>query len=362
MKKAIALILILTMTLSLGVSLQATPAAPQLSQPTVPAPTETTAPPTQPTEPAPTATEPTETLPPETEPAETEPPVTQPPETEPPATEPPVTQPPATEPPPPPEPEYYSKYAFVYDLTAGELLFNRGDMTQQMYPASLTKLFTAYVALQYLDPQAVVTVGDEVGLIGQDSSRAFLEKGQQLTVEMLIAAMLLPSGNDAAYVTAVAVARAEAGAELSVPEAVAHFAVLMNHHAAAQGMTGTHFTSPDGYHDNNHYSTCTDIMTIARLALETPLIAQTVKLPERTVTLVSGESYTWRNTNELLHPTRPGYHPEAIGLKTGCTSQAGWCLLSAFQRDGRILVIAAMGTRNNDQRLQDILKLYQMFG
>ncbi len=354
MKKAIALLMILAMALSLGISRREAPA--QMSAPTEPtatAPTEPTVPDifytVSPTRPSENAVEP-ETLPPATEPAETEPP-----ETEPPATEPVETEPPAPEPPP----EYYAKYAFVYDLTAGEFLFTRGDMTQRMYPASITKLFTAYVALQYLAPETVVTVGEEIKLIGQGSSRADLKVGQQLTVEMLIPAMLLPSGNDAAYVLAVAVARAEAGENLPVPEAVTRFAALMNDRAAELNMTGTHFTSPDGYHDDQHYTTCTDIVTIARLALDTPAIASVVALPSVTVTLVSGECYTWRNTNSLLQPESPYYRPEAVGLKTGCTNEAGWCLLSAFRQEDRVLLIAAMGTWSHDQRMHDVLKLYE---
>ena len=99
-----------------------------------------------------------------------------------------------------------SKVAFVYDVDEG-MKFYKGDLTSPVYPASVTKLYTALVALEYLDPKAVITIGDEIDLRMPDSSVAYISKGQKLTVEMLVEAMMLPSGNDAAYALATAAGR-----------------------------------------------------------------------------------------------------------------------------------------------------------
>ena len=94
-----------------------------------------------------------------------------------------------------------------------------------------------------------------------------LQKGQRLTFEMLLDALLLPSGNDAAYVMAAGVGRLYAGDDsLPAEEAVAVFVGLMNQTAQRIGATDSHFVTPDGYHDDDHYTTAMDMMRIALYA------------------------------------------------------------------------------------------------
>ncbi len=313
--------------------------------------------------------EPGITEPPATEPPITEPPVTEPPVTEPPATEPPVTEPPATEPPAPePEPESTSPVltlnapnAFAWDVTNQQLLFAKGDMDAKLYPASITKLFSSYVALQYLDPAAIVTVGDELDLVRTGSSIAYLEKGYQISVEMLVQGMIMPSGNDAAHVLAVAAARAASGNPNMDPKAaVDYFVEMMNACAGALGFTGTHFASPDGYHSDDHYTNLNTIIQIGQLALENPIIRKYAATRTTTVTVASGQKLWWYNTNYLIDPESSYYRETAIGLKTGCTNEARWCLLSAFEVDGRILLIGVFGAVDNHNRMTDVLKLYDL--
>ncbi len=318
-----------------------------------------TAPPT--TAPA----EPLITEPPTTEPPVTEPPVTEPPVTEPPITEPPVTEPPPTEPPAPePEPPVFTlnaPNAFAWDVTNQQLLFSKGDMDGKLYPASITKLFSAYVALQYLDPEAIVTVGDELDLIRPGSSIAFLKKGHKLSVEMLVQGMIMPSGNDAAHVLAVAAARAASGnPDMEPKAAVAYFVDMMNDCAGALGFQGTHFASPDGYHSDDHYTTLNTIIQIGQLSLENPIIRKYAATRSTTVTIASGQQLWWYNTNYLIDPETSYYCETAIGLKTGCTNEARWCLLSAFEVDGRVLLIGVFGAVDNHNRMTDVLKLYDL--
>ncbi len=249
--------------------------------------------------------------------------------------------------------------AFVFDPQSLEILYLKGGLDDRIYPASITKLFTSWVALQYMDENDIVTCGEEVQYIGEYSSRAYLAPGHQLTVSMCIEAMLLPSGNDAAYTLAAEAGRKISG-DPSLPprQAVDTFVATMNTYAAQLGLTGSHFESPDGYHSDNHYTTARDLMQISLLALENPIISSHAAQPQATVTFYSGEETTWVNTNYLLDPNSRFYCPQAIGLKTGRTSQAGWCLVSAFQTDNQKLVVGIFGCEESDDRFTDTLNLF----
>ena len=269
-----------------------------------------------------------------------------------------------TEPEPDPEPymgqmELSARNAFAYNLESDTLYYLEGGWTTPIFPASVTKLFSAYVALQYMDPETVVTAGDELDLVAEDSSIAYIHKGNQLTVSMLVEGMLLPSGNDAAYILAAAAAREESGnAELSAEDALAHFVDMMNETAQSLGMTGSHFCNPDGYHDEDHYTCARDLITIARLALENPIISQYACLYEDNVVYASGHTNYWHNTNSLLNPSSQYYCPDAVGLKTGSTTAAGSCLLSAFLMDGEYVIIGVFGCEEKTDRFSNTVHLY----
>ncbi|MBQ7341524.1 MAG: D-alanyl-D-alanine carboxypeptidase, partial [Oscillospiraceae bacterium] len=136
---------------------------------------------------------------------------------------------------------------FVYDCETNTMMAQYGEDTK-LYPASITKLLTAYTALQYLKPADKVVAGDALDLVAADSSIAFIRRGDTLAVEQLVEAMMLPSGNDAAYITAVAAGREIAhNPELAPAEAADVFVRQMNITAKNAGMTGSNFMNPDGY-------------------------------------------------------------------------------------------------------------------
>ena len=287
----------------------------------------------------------TQTIPPTPVPPTTVPPTTVPPTTAPPATVPPTTEP-ATQPTEPSNPILTASHAYIYRCRDDSFLFMKGTMEDRIYPASITKLFTAYVALQYLEPSQHITVGTAIYTVPPDSSLAFISVGEVYTVEQLIHGMLLPSGGDAARVIAAETGRLLAGKrDISDTEAINRCIDEMNRLAAALGMNGTHFVTPDGFHDPNHYTTMADLLTLTELSLNDPLIRKVVATAQYTVTL-GGRSFTWRNTNMLLHEN--SQHPEfyratAIGLKTGFTGAAGRCLLAAFIIDDEIIYAGVFG-------------------
>lgn len=303
-------------------------------------------------------TEPTEqatTLPP-TE-APTEPP-TQPP------TEPP-TQPP-TEPPettPAQELGLTAGYGFVYDCGQDRYLYAGGNMDDQIAPASLTKLITAQVALKFLDENEVITVGQEVRKIDPLSSVAWLQPGHKLTTRMLIQGLIMQSGNDAAYTLAVAAGRAAAQApELDIDRAYGIFVDEMNKMARELGMENSHFMNPDGIDEKGHYTTVRDLVILTKASMNYPIIMEYGAMARSDVEFASGHTCTWLNSNYLLHPEKEFYTPEAMGIKTGSTEQAGKCLISLFQKEnGQILMVGVLGSATDESRYTDTLYLYEMF-
>ena len=251
-----------------------------------------------------------------------------------------------------------AKHILVYDNTADTILYSKTQEGGKLYPASITKLFSCYVALQYLQPDELLTAGSELELVQEGSSMAYIYKKQQVTVEMAVEGMMLPSGNDAAMILAAAAGRRIAGDESLAPEAaVAEFVDEMNRQAESLGFEQSHFASPDGYHMGAHYTCVNDMARIAKLALENKTLCKYMGLFEDSVIYASGQSNHWENTNLFLDPEDGFYHPAAIGMKTGRTRQAGYCLMSAFRVGKRTLVIGMFGYDDEYARFRDTLKI-----
>lgn len=254
-----------------------------------------------------------------------------------------------------------AKQYFVYDGKARTFLANSGSETDRVYPASITKLFTAYVAMYYLHPDAICVVGDAIDLIDADSSVAQLKKGDRLTARQLLEGMLITSGNDAAYVVAYEAGRIITGKpDLDSASAVKAFVEEMNRRAKALGMPNTHFVNPDGIHDPEHYTTIKDLITLANLCLADNTIMRTATAVEADIVLHE-ETVVWKNTNALINPQSPYYCPYAIGLKTGQTEAAGSCLLSAFRKDNQLLIMGVFGSASHTDRFADTLQLFNQF-
>lgn len=248
---------------------------------------------------------------------------------------------------------------FIYDVREDTYLKTKGEKNEKIYPASITKLLTSYVVLQYMKPEDTVAVGDALNLVQWGSSLADLKAGDKLTVAQLIAGMMLPSGNDAAQVAAVAAGRVIAGDKnLSYEKAVAVFVKEMNAQAKALGMKNSHFENPDGWHDSNHYTTMADLVKLSKVVLAEPEITKHTCTAERTVSL-AGRKQTWRNSNLLLHSQNESYIPATIGLKTGFTTPAGNCLISAFFEEDRVILIGVFGCpKQTNDRYLDTVALY----
>ena len=261
----------------------------------------------------------------------------------------------------------------VIDDQTGAVICSQGA-DERAYPASTTKLVTALVALDYVSDRLDerVTVGDELDLTPEISSLAHLEKDDSYTWRELFYGLLLPSGNDAAIVMGVNVARIETGnASLSGEEGIAEFARLMNEKVAALGCTGSHFVNPHGLHDDAHYTTANEM--------------QIVSTPYYGCTSGNGVQMDWYNTNWMLQQTcgqvddygsvwhegegdvpNPYYRAQCTGVKTGSTAEAGRCLVFMAAGDGMsllgVVLHAADGPTlytQTDQILDSVLTQYE---
>ncbi len=242
----------------------------------------------------------------------------------------------------PTEPELPVVFGEAYvliDQNSGRVLISK-NADVKMYPASLTKILTALIAVEYIDADELLVTGYEANEVPWDSSLAGIKPNESILFENLLRGLLIPSGNDAANVIAMEVARRESGDEfISYNDAMILFAKLMNEEAQKLGATNSHFISPHGYHDDDHYTTAYDISLIAREALKNDLIKQICSEKmfkgygagdKRTVDMYTQE-YTWDNTNLLLGgrlASADYIYKNATGVKTGSTSEAGYCLIA----------------------------------
>lgn len=260
-----------------------------------------------------------------------------------------------------------AKQYFVYDVDAKEFVTISGAPEDTIYPASVTKLFTCYVALQFLDAEQVITVGEELSKVVAGSSVASLRQGDQLKVSDLVAAMLLPSGNDAAYVLAANVGKTmEPDGDLDTR--VSAFMKEMNRQAKEVGMTGANFANPDGIHRENHYMTFSDLAVLGTLSVNNPTILECAGISRMEVAFVEEgaavgddtreNGVKWKNTNAIIDPESEYYCPYATGLKTGQTPYAGSCLLSSFACGGKTYVVGVFGCPDTEARFQDTLQLF----
>ncbi len=246
--------------------------------------------------------------------------------------------------------------AILFDADTKEVLYYK-NAVQAMFPASTAKLLTALVALEWCAEDEEVTIGDEIKMIASDSTRAYLKEGEVLTVRNLLAAMLLPSGNDAAYAIAAHVGRKSLReTEASREEAVTEFARLMNKKAENLGVKNSCFKTPDGYDAVGQYTTAYDMGLIGMAAAANDTITAVSSQGSSRNIFPSGEDVTWTNTNKLVKKYSGQYFSHAIGLKTGTSSMAGRCLIAAA-RDGDQSAVCVIMDSSSTGRWEDAIEL-----
>ena len=251
--------------------------------------------------------------------------------------------------------EIHSPQAFVYDCNRGEILYQKGE-DRVVYPASTTKLLTILTALEYLSEDEIITPGDELSLVDAASSIAYITTAHQLRVDMLIEGMLLPSGNDAAYVLAAAAGNRISGGTAQGAKAIEIFMTRMQQYATELGLVGTTFTAPDGLASEEHYTTVEDMILIARRAIQSDCIMRYAGLAEDDVTYASGHINHWANTNLLLQPESIYYRSCVKGLKTGSLT-GNYCVIALMEQGEQSYLIGVFGAQNKTVRYDDATRI-----
>ena len=221
------------------------------------------------------------------------------------------------------------KAGLAFDLADGRVLW-RLRATSVRPIASLTKLMTALLAVERFGPRETVRVARASDWVG-GSRMGGLKPGRRVRAGVLLKGLLISSANNAA----VALAIAGAGSERA-------WVALMNRRAQLLGLTCTHFVDAHGL-DRRNRSCATDVATLAMRAMNEPQIAKIARKRYARVWPGAGKKLTLRTTNHLLRDRYPG----AIGLKTGYTIPAGYCLVAIVERADRRIGIVLLGAKDS---------------
>lgn len=238
-----------------------------------------------------------------------------------------------------------SPAAILIEAKTGRILYEK-NANKQLEPASTTKIMTALVTLEHVENlQEVATVSyDSIYKIPEGYETDILKVGEELTIEELLYALLVKSCNEAANVLAEYVA----GSRES-------FVSIMNTRATELGCKSTNFKNTNGVHEDSHLTTAYDLSLIAKEAMKNDVFRKIVSTASHTLPSTNKYSRTDRTlvtTNDLIKKSSKSYYEYAIGIKTGYTSQAKYCIVSGAEKDGIELIAVILGAEKlNSEKL-----------
>jgi len=218
-----------------------------------------------------------------------------------------------------------AKSMCVIEKDTGKVLYNK-DMHTARANASTTKVATAITVIQNCDNlDEVITVNDLA--VGIEGTSIYLRKGEKISVRDLLYGLMLRSGNDSACALAY-----------HVSGSIEEFAKLMNKTAQIAGAKNTNFANPHGLDEPNHYTTAYDLAMITAYALNNPIFKEIVSTKQYIIEETNtSETRYLTNKNKLLKSLEG-----CVGVKTGFTTKAGRCLVSAAERAGMTLVCVVL--------------------
>lgn len=250
----------------------------------------------------------------------------------------------------------YSPYAILLNIEDEGIDFEARS-EERIYPASLTKIMTAIVAIENIrDLEESIILPEEIfsSLYAANASMAGFLPGEEIPIIDLLYGTLLPSGADAS----MGLAFRTAGSERE-------FVKLMNEKANQLGMKNTHFSNVTGLHDDNHYTTVKDIATLLSYALKNEIFRQvfTSESYYTTGTMMHPGGFTLYSTmsKDLDHYEFDG--GRILGGKTGYTNEAGLCLASLAEKNGTEYILVTAGAAGNHYtepyHIQDAFTVYE---
>ena len=247
--------------------------------------------------------------------------------------------------------QLYAKSAILIEATTGKVIFEK-NADEVMYPASTTKILTAYLALVNGDLNQTVYHSQTAANVPEDGSYIGLEVGESINLLDLIYATMIRSGNEGANLIAE-----------SVSGNIQNFVALMNETATNIGLRNTHFMNPHGYHEDYHVSTARDMATIAQLAMQKEEFRKIAKTSNFSLprSNLSGSRVLISSADVLFNPNLEEnnyYYPFATGIKTGYHSRAGYCFVGAAEKEG-VELISVLFYTSKGGRWTDTAKLME---
>lgn len=237
------------------------------------------------------------------------------------------------------EPKLNARIGLIFDRKSKTILYEKNGL-KQVPMASTTKIMTAIVVLENANLTDTVTVTAKAA--GTGGSRLGLKTNDKISVHDLLYGLLLKSGNDAAVALAIHVGGSVEG-----------FAELMNKKAKELGCINSHFVTPHGLDQNEHYTTAYELACMADYALDIPKFKEIVSSSNYRVT-INGREKLITNTNELLGNLNGVY-----GVKTGFTNGAGRCLVTVCKRGELDVITVVLGADTKKIRTADSIKLIE---
>ncbi len=247
--------------------------------------------------------------------------------------------------------ELDSEAGALFDLEGKHTLYSKNAF-ERLYPASITKIMTAILAIKYGNLDDMVTVTKDAVITEPGASLCHINPGDQLTLEQLLYGLMLPSGNDAGAAIAVHIAGS-----------IESFADMMNQEALSLGATDTHFVNPHGLTDENHYTTAYDLYLIFNEALKLQKFREITGVSSYDASYVDKDgapvSQTWKSSNMYMLGKKET--PDGVTVfsgKTGTTKAAGSCLImaSSYHQDHEYISVV-LKAENKDKLYENMTKL-----
>ena len=232
----------------------------------------------------------------------------------------------------------------VMEPTTGEIIYERNSH-ERRHPASMTKIMTMLLVMEAIEKDIIkwddmVTVSSNASSMG--GSQILLETGEQMSVYDLFKGLAVASGNDAA----VALAEKIAGTEEM-------FVKMMNDRAKELGLLDTNFKNCHGLDDANHYSTAYDMAIMAKELVKHTKIFEFTSIYEDYLRKGTDRSFWLVNTNKLVR-----FYPGVDGLKTGYTSEAGFCITATANINDMRIITVVMGEPDSETRNKDVSSVF----
>lgn len=249
---------------------------------------------------------------------------------------------------------YDAKALLLTDRSNGEVFLSKREAEPEL-PASLAKLFVVEYAAEIAAPDAIVFASQEaISMTKQGSSVAWIQE-REYFLRNLFAAMLVPSGNDAAYVVADYCGGILSPQSGTTQERIQVFMNCLNTHLQEKGYKDTVLYDPSGF-DQEAVTTASDLAAVTERLLEYQWFRDMVSQNVYTATLPDGSTVGWQNTNEFLNPSSEYYNENVLGIKTGSMSD-NYSLIVLYQQHGKEFLICSLGSKSDASRYEDVIHI-----